>query len=300
MLYQPNKSTISYATLGRVEALGPRVVAILEFPVRAWTDKYKSDVFEKMKEKNLIEDVRCYSEGGKICFHVEFSDGFDLSGGITLEFMKQMKLVSSLGVSNIMLFDRDGKIRKYESALEILKDFFDLRLSYYDKRKEALKKKLMEELKKLTNQMKFILAVVNGELKIMKRPRKDICGDMLKMGFDRIYPKLKKTDNAKEEAKEKFEQEAGQDSLSQGYNYLLKMPIYILTLEKVEEIKTKRAQKLEELDILCKTPIQDIWLKDLDTFEKALEEHEKEKQESLEDDEKIKKKKQKTKRRKKG
>merc|ERR1719245_2964940 len=99
---------------------------------------------------------------------------------------------------------------------------------------------------------------------------------------------------------EKFEQEAGQDSLSQGYNYLLKMPIYSLTLEKVEEIKTKRAEKLEELDILCKTPIQDIWLKDLDVFEKALEEHEKEKKEALEDDEKIKKKKKKTKRRKKG
>jgi len=300
MLYQPNKNTLSYATVGRVEALGPRVVAILELPVRTWTEKYKADVFEKMKEKNLIEDVRCYSEGGQVCFHVEFSENFDLSGGITLGFMKQMKLISSLGVSNIMLFDRDGKIRKYESALEILKDFFDLRLTYYDKRKEALKKKLMEELKKLTNQMKFILAVVNGELKIMKRPRKDICRDMLKMGFDRIYPKLKKTDNAKEEAKEKFVQEAGQDSLSQGYNYLLKMPIYSLTLEKVEEIKTKRAEKLEELDILCKTPIQDIWLKDLDNFEKALEEHEKEKQESLEDDEKIKKKKQKTKRRKKG
>merc|ERR1719245_958673 len=99
---------------------------------------------------------------------------------------------------------------------------------------------------------------------------------------------------------EKFEQEAGQDSLSQGYNYLLKMPIYSLTLEKVEEIKTKRAEKLEELDILCKTPIQDIWLKDLDVFEKALEEHEKEKKEALEDDEKIKKKKKKTKRKKKG
>jgi len=179
--------------------------------------------------------------------------------------------------------------------LEILKDFFDLRLSYYDKRKEALKKKLLEELKKLTNQMKFILAVVNGELKVMKRKRKDVCRDMLKMGFDRIYPKLKKTDNQQDENKEQLEQEAGTDSLSQGYNYLLRMPIYSLTLEKVEEIKEKRADKHKELDILCKTPIQDIWLRDLDVFEKSLEEHEREKKEALEDDEKVKKKKKKTK-----
>merc|ERR1719403_661346 len=104
--------------------------------------------------------------------------------------------------------------------------------------------------------MKFILAVVNGELKVMKRKRKDVCRDMLKMGFDRIYPKLKKTDNQQDENKEQLEQEAGTDSLSQGYNYLLRMPMYSLTLEKVEEIKEKRADKHKELDIHCKTPIQ--------------------------------------------
>merc|ERR1719383_1041904 len=114
---------------------------------------------------------------------------------------------------------------------------------------------------------------------------------MLKMGFDRIYPKVKKTDYEKEEKQEQMEQEAGTDSLSQGYNYLLKIPIYSLTLEKVEEIKEKRADKHKELDVLCKTPIQDIWLNDLDVFEKALEEHEREKKEALEDDEKVKKKK---------
>jgi len=107
MQYQPNKTTLSYTTVGRVEALGQRVVAILELPVRMWTDNYKAAVFEKMKEKDLIEDVRCYSEGGKVCFHVEFSEAFDLSGGITAEFMKQMKLLGSLSVSNIILFDRD-------------------------------------------------------------------------------------------------------------------------------------------------------------------------------------------------
>ena len=108
-------------------------------------------------------------------FHVEFSDKFELGREVNVEFLRRMKLVGSLPVSNIILFDRDGKLRKYSGALEILKDFFEIRLEYYDKRKLALKTKLIEELKKLTNQMKFILAVVNGELKIMKRKRKDIC-----------------------------------------------------------------------------------------------------------------------------
>jgi len=226
-----------------------------------------------------------------VCFHIEFNETFNLSNGIDLNFFKTMKLTGSIPVSNIVLFDRNGKLRKFTGPLEILKDFFDLRLSYYDKRKEALKKKLMEELKKLTNQMNFILAVVEGKLKILKRKRKDICRDLANMGFDRIYPKAKKSDNNKEEQEEKLQEEAGGDSLVQGYNYLLRMPIYSLTLEKVEEITAQRQRKLDELDILCKTRVQDIWLKDLVTFEQSLNEHEKEQQEALEEEAKFGKKK---------
>jgi len=38
----------------------------------------------------------------------------------------------------MMLFDADGKIRRYESAEEILTEFFDLRLQYYERRRVSL------------------------------------------------------------------------------------------------------------------------------------------------------------------
>ncbi len=37
-----------------------------------------------------------------------------------------------------MLFDADGKIKRYESAEEILTEFFDLRLQYYERRRVSL------------------------------------------------------------------------------------------------------------------------------------------------------------------
>lgn len=37
-----------------------------------------------------------------------------------------------------MLFDADGKIKRYESPEEILTDFFGLRLQYYERRRVAL------------------------------------------------------------------------------------------------------------------------------------------------------------------
>lgn len=39
-----------------------------------------------------------------------------------------------------MLFDAGGKIRRYETPEQIVQEFFDLRLSFYAKRKAALLK----------------------------------------------------------------------------------------------------------------------------------------------------------------
>jgi len=39
---------------------------------------------------------------------------------------------------NMMLFDAEGKIKRYDSPEQILTEFFDLRLQYYEKRRVAL------------------------------------------------------------------------------------------------------------------------------------------------------------------
>lgn len=44
----------------------------------------------------------------------------------------------SLPPGNMMLFDAEGKIKRYDSPEQILTEFFDLRLQYYEKRRVAL------------------------------------------------------------------------------------------------------------------------------------------------------------------
>lgn len=48
---------------------------------------------------------------------------------------KRFKLTSQFSTSNMVCFDMAGRIRKYNSAEEILTEFYDLRLTYYQKRK---------------------------------------------------------------------------------------------------------------------------------------------------------------------
>jgi DNA topoisomerase-2 len=48
------------------------------------------------------------------------------------------KLTSKVNTSNMICFDFDGKIRKYDTPEEILETFYPMRLAYYQKRKVCL------------------------------------------------------------------------------------------------------------------------------------------------------------------
>lgn len=45
------------------------------------------------------------------------------------------KLTGKLNTSNMICFDFDGKIHKYDSPEEILETFYPMRLAFYQKRK---------------------------------------------------------------------------------------------------------------------------------------------------------------------
>ena len=45
------------------------------------------------------------------------------------------KLTTKMSSSNMICFDLDGKIKKYNSPEEILDDFYPARLAHYQKRK---------------------------------------------------------------------------------------------------------------------------------------------------------------------
>ena len=67
-----------------------------------------------------------------------------------------------------VLFDALGCLRKYESALDILKEFFDLRLERYAIRKAWLEGMLAAESEKLNSQARFILEKIEGHIIIGK------------------------------------------------------------------------------------------------------------------------------------
>ena len=57
--------------------------------------------------------------------------------------------------------------------MDIIEEFFHLRLSFYEKRNSYLLSKLGREVDILNNKVKFILAVMNDEIQIKGRKKKN-------------------------------------------------------------------------------------------------------------------------------
>lgn len=65
-----------------------------------------------------------------------------------------------------MLFDSKGCIKRYSNPIEILKEFYELRLDRYQIRKEYLEGIMSAEALKLENQARFIQEVAEAKIKI--------------------------------------------------------------------------------------------------------------------------------------
>ena len=61
-----------------------------------------------------------------------------------LEFFR---LTSKINTGNMICFDFEGKIKKYDTAEDLLEDFYPVRLAYYQKRKVRMGGELDDDAK---------------------------------------------------------------------------------------------------------------------------------------------------------
>lgn len=82
----------------------------------------------------FTQDFANNSTDSAVEFTVEL-DETNLCKAEDMGLLKALKITSNISVNNLVCFDKNGKIKKYESPEEILQEFYDLRLEYYIKRK---------------------------------------------------------------------------------------------------------------------------------------------------------------------
>ncbi|KAN0060781.1 DNA topoisomerase 2 [Thecaphora frezii] len=260
---------------GIVTKIDDKTYEITELPIRVWTDNYKAVLEERVAGTDKVPaTVREYRE-----YHTERSVHFvvELNAKGQQEIVEKgedafFKLSNQISTSNMVLFDSDGKIKKYATPEEILEDFYMIRLSYYQKRKDHLIDTLKNQYERLSNQARFIQMIISRELIVSNRKKADIVTDLRKKDFKPIpktgKPKVAAEGDDAEGDDAAAEEEVGPDS---DYDYLLTMQIYNLTKEKVEKLLRERDVKEDEIKVLLGRTPQNLWGEDLHRFEEEWE-----------------------------
>ncbi|KAK3819863.1 MAG: DNA topoisomerase II [Benniella sp.] len=258
-----------YKTSGVIEELDESTVRITELPIRTWTTPYKEQIetwiIGTEKVPSWIEDFRDDSNQARVGLTVTLTqEQLREAREEGLEY--KFKLVTTVSTSNMVCFDPQGRIKRYSSTEEIVKEFFDLRLDYYRKRKEHLTNLLTKQRMRLDNKVRFILMVLSGVQ--FNNHQVLVAQDLRMKGFE---PESRLDVNFDLLADQDGEVPKAKVENENDYDYLLGMTYKHQTYEKMEELKKQRDAKDAELKILIDKTAIDLWNEDLDGFTAAWE-----------------------------
>jgi len=242
-------------------------VEVTEWPVRFWTQDFKAhleEIIKAEKTPSFIKDYSEYNTPEKVHFIITLDDkGMKVALEKGLE--DQFKLSRTMATTNLVAFDGQGRIHKYETPLDIMEEFYHIRLAFYEKRKQYLLNEMQKELEKLSNQSRFVQMIIDGKLVVSKKKKSVLVAELHKLNFKPI-PKL--ADAKKQgETEDALEDDDDSEDAAPGANdfdYLLGMAIWSLTQERVEKLLKQIGDKETEIDALIKLSPKDLWTKDLD------------------------------------
>lgn len=248
----------------------PNEVIVTELPIRMWTDDFKAkleDIIRGEKTPSFIKDYKEFNDHRTVHFEIQM-DEKHMSKALEEGLLEKFKLVKQVATSNLVAFDTRGMIRKYEKVEDILEEFYLYRMQHYTNRKVHWIGVYDADYRKLKNQARFIQEIMDGKL-VVSRKKKQVIVEELRTrkyeSFPRGQEKKTKTEEEEEEGNNEENEEA--DTAANGYDYLLSMPIWSFTQERLDRLKDQIVKKAAERDALAALSEKDLWCKDLDDFE---------------------------------
>ncbi|KAI4171577.1 MAG: hypothetical protein LQ343_004169 [Gyalolechia ehrenbergii] len=259
-----------YKFSGIVRQTGPNEVEITELPIRVWTQDFKNRIVEIIKAEKVpsfIKDYDDYNTHEDVHFIIRMEEKY-MQAALDEGLEEKFKLSKSVATSNLVAFDPEGRITKYASVEDILKEFYGLRIKFYERRKAHMLSEMTKELEKMTNQARFIQMIIDGQLVVSKRKKVELVKELKAKNFK---PIAKAVDAIKEGelapiADDDEESEEDVETGASSYDYLLGMPLWSLTKERVDKLLKQIGDKEFEIDDLLKKSKEDLWKVDLDDF----------------------------------
>lgn len=253
-----NENNTQFMSIGKWKKLSNTKIEITELPVGTGVIPYKefleslienvkkTDKDKQSKKKFYLKDVenKTKDENTQISFIVEFKNEKDLTTLIENNTLtKEFKLTKSFTTNNMYLFNPELILTKYSTPHDILKEFYNIRLSFYEKRRCYMINKIKDELTVLKSKIRFIDEYINNVLDINKKSKSYVVESLEK----RKYYKMNNC-----------------------YDYLINMPIVSFTSEKISELQNQHDKKNNELNYYQENSDKQLWIHDLTSLLKSI------------------------------
>jgi DNA topoisomerase-2 len=229
-----------YSVIGNIVKVNSTTLRITELPLGMWNDKIYQHLDNLIEEKKINGYI-------KNCTDTDINIVVNVSRVNMKNIMKDpykfFNLETYLSLNNMYAFDKEYKLCKFDTPNDIIEYYYGIRLEYYKRRKNYLINKIEDGMLLLSNKIKFIKYIINRKLKVNNQPKNDIINFLDKYGFNKI---------------------------NNNYDYLLSMPIYSLTMEKVKELDNKYKLMVDELNKIKNTTEGKMWLGDLKELKKYI------------------------------
>jgi len=241
-----DKTKYTMITTGVFEVSGNarKKVVVTELPIGRSMHDYDKWLSQQRDQK-MIAGFSNYSKANTV--------HFEITGMKNPPTHKNLRLIRSFGMSNMVLLDTDNRPIKYDTTNEILESFYALRLPWYQKRKDNILKEKQDKIDLLNSKTKFIIAVIHGNNLIKSVPgiivdqvvaqggiltigltKKDIIPQMDKLGFDN--------------------------------DLLKKVNLYQCTLEELQTIREDLQNLINDKAAIEQIAPQKMWQNDIDEF----------------------------------
>jgi len=226
---------------GQYQIINTTTVKITAIPPNYTYERYE-EILNLLQEKGIITS-------------------YDDNSSETIEYILKFRrsvlnsLVSSEGklertlrlntqeTENLTTLDENGKLKIFDKAEDIVKHFVDVRLGWYQTRKDYLIDKTEKQLSLVTNKARFIKDIIDSKLKINNVPKEKIVTYLKTNAYDTVHG---------------------------SYDYLLSMAIHSLTKERYEKLLLEKEGCIIALKTLKATDPKEMYLTDLKKLKQSI------------------------------
>ncbi|KAI5463273.1 DNA topoisomerase [Mariannaea sp. PMI_226] len=258
----------------------PNEVIVTELPIRVWTEDFKArleKIISGSDEPSWIKDYKEFNDHQTVHFEITVEEKY-MPKVMEEGILERFKLLKQVATSNLVAFDTQGKIRKYEKVEEILEEYYVHRFHMYTLRKKHWLAVYHADYRKLQNQARFVKEIIDGKLIVGKKKKQLLVSELRKRDYEAFPPKDKKKSNTEDDDEgandvEEQDDDEGSDGVknARDFDYLLSMPIWSLTAERLQKLNDAIDRKKLEHDELLALTEKDLWCRDLDELEAVWE-----------------------------